>query len=159
MTNETEQEYSIVLDGAPLSMADWRELMLKQFRAIEEERRNREPLAQELRTAQERDTVTVRVSSDEDMPDALSEVIAWLQRQLESIPPEMRHTAILSLDTQSDYDGPSYATYEITYERPETDEEWAARKVDVERRAELWAKRREAAERAEFDRLSAKFGG
>lgn len=69
----------------------------------------------------------------------LREVIAWLQAKLKEIPPEYRDIARCEINSAISYDS-SYATIEISYERPTTPEEIKAERVAEEhRRAEALA--------------------
>lgn len=86
-----------------------------------------------------------------EMPEVLAEAITWLTERLGEVPEPLREGALFKIGL--DYDGDT--EIEITYNRPETDEEWAARRAGVERRVALHA----AAERAEYERLAAKFKG
>ncbi len=58
----------------------------------------------------------------EDPPENLIALIAWLNNKLYAIPEPYRETAIVEMDAELLYDRPSL-TYQISYRRPETDEE------------------------------------
>lgn len=112
------------------------------------------PSSSEIAIASERGTVTVTLldAYSGDIPDKLSDAIAWLQGYLKSVPVARRDSATLDIET-----GEYSADVRITYKRPETNTEWKARKTDVARRAALAQTRAEERERAEFERLKAKF--
>ena len=60
-------------------------------------------------------------------PEDPAGFVAWFQERIDRIPAEYRSTATIELDTQSGYYGDSSVSIEITYRRPETDEQFAAR--------------------------------
>ena len=70
-----------------------------------------------------------------------AEFIAWFQEKLESIPQEFRGSAKIELDSVSGYEGSSYASIEIYYYRPETEEEAKVRESKSQYRAELLRQR------------------
>lgn len=76
---------------------------------------------------------------------------AWVDAILARVPAEFRDTIRVTLDSYGDGD----TLVNLLYERPETEAEQAWR----EDREALWARDREAAERAEYERLKAKFEG
>ncbi len=86
----------------------------------------------------------------EDSRLSLVDTIARLQKILEDIPEEFRATARLNIRAYGDY---ASASSSITFERPETDEELAARRS--------WLKslddESERRDRREFQRLKQKF--
>ena len=91
-------------------------------------------------------------SGDDDMIAPLQAVIADLQAALAEIPEERRDSARLRV----------YGTGEdvnirvtVRHERPETDDEMAAR----ERRDSRYARQQQERELEEYRRLRAKFGG
>ena len=87
----------------------------------------------------------------------LNRVIESLLALRAQVPKEYRETARCGFGMRSQYDS-SYVTIEVSYSRPETDAEWAARRANVEHRRQVYADQLAALERAEFDRLKAKFG-
>lgn len=67
------------------------------------------------------------------MDGPLDDLIRSLLAVRRSIPSEWRSTAICRIDAENDYGSP-YPTVEITYSRPETDEEEAARCAEHNKR-------------------------
>jgi len=92
---------------------------------------------------------------DDNFPDtgSLFAFADWLQAVIASIPEEYRSVAEIEIDSTSGYKGSHYATIEISYRRPETDEEWAAREAAIERRAAEV----EASERRQLAALMVKY--
>lgn len=83
-----------------------------------------------------------------DMLREINEVLAVLT-------PEQRKTACITVDCeQQDYSDSYYAVFDLTYERPETDDEMQARE-GREQKAEA---DREAWDRRQYEALSRKFG-
>lgn len=115
--------------------------------------------------AKARSTVTVTVASQERYDEgpfsfgasytdgSLSEVIDSLIAIRDSIPAEYRSAARCEIDSESGYEGSHYASIEVTYERPETDEE-VTRRLHQE---SVKAKIDRAAEYAAYERLAKKF--
>ena len=92
-------------------------------------------------------------SGDDDMIAPLQAVIADLQAALAEIPEERRDSARLRVYGTGD--GSVNITVEVRHERPETDDEMAAR----ERRDSRYARQQQERELEEYRRLRAKFGG
>lgn len=91
---------------------------------------------------------------DADFPSSnLVEFISEFKRHLESIPEEFRSGAVVEIDATSSYDS-YYAQIEITYTRPETAAEEAARLGDETARAHFLEQR----EREMLRQLQAKYG-
>lgn len=67
-------------------------------------------------------------------PAHLVDAINWFQSKLEEIPVEYRETALCEIDSAGGYEGSHYGHIEISYVRPETDEEMASRIVRNEQR-------------------------
>lgn len=67
-------------------------------------------------------------------PEDARACLDWFSAKVESIPAEFRETARIEFDSQSGYEGCHYAKITITYQRPETAEEIAARKGENQRR-------------------------
>jgi len=86
-----------------------------------------------LAIRQEKRIVTVKAEQyDPDFaPGQLQEFVLWSNALLDEIPEEFRATAEIEISSTSSYYDSHYATIEVTYRRPETDEEWEARKQDV----------------------------
>lgn len=118
--------------------------------------RDRPPGAEELKNAGIRGFVTETLC-DEDLAGPALEIVERLNALIASVPKARRSSVMVGLSASSD-EGGSYANTEVTWSRPETDEEWAARKADVVRRVTLQAVQLAAREQAEYERLSAKFG-
>jgi hypothetical protein len=128
--------------------------LMQSWQAQREWFENREPSASEIAAKDERGTVRQEVRRDlDEAPEELLQAVSWFASVLEEVPAEFQMSATVEA-RQSEYD----AGFDVTWQRPETDEEWAARKADVERREAIWKERHEAQERAEFERLSKKFG-
>ena len=83
----------------------------------------------------------------------LDAVIASLAAIRDSIPEEYRAAARCGIDSTSGYEDSHYATIEVSYDRPATDEEIAA----VVAREQASAAAVQAKELADFERLKAKF--
>jgi hypothetical protein len=60
-------------------------------------------------------------------PTKLTAYIEWLQSKLEEIPETSRNDAYVDIEAYSSY-GDFEVSYQIRYERPETDEEYELRK-------------------------------
>ena len=86
-------------------------------------------------------------------PEEATEAIAWFQNKLKDVPGEFRSTARIEIDSTSRYDS-TYATIEIGYVRPETDEEEAQR----EKQSAAQADRNRANEMRLLAELIAKHG-
>lgn len=136
----------------------------RAYALLPQKLRDREPSQWEVEAVTARGTVTVQVlreshfGSCSTVPEKLSEAIAWLRDHLRSIPMACRDSAKLEIESVGGYEGDHHAEVSISFARPETDDEWAARRADVERRIALWRAKRERDERKEFARLKAKFG-
>lgn len=85
---------------------------------------------------------------------SLNKVIDSLLTIRESIPDEYRATARCEISNDSEFDM-TYATIHVSYDRPETPEETAARKAKDKQEAN----ERERIERSMFERLKARFEG
>ena len=88
--------------------------------------------------------VTVLSSSPcygEWFPEKLVDAIAWLNELLEEIPEEHRSQTIITVESETDYDGHNPRVV-IAYRRPETDEEMADR-IRREKQGEEYRKARE----------------
>ncbi len=69
------------------------------------------------------------------LPENLAAAIAWLQAKLDAVPEASRSSARVDIGTESDY-AATHATLKISYERRETDAEFAARRAAEIERAE-----------------------
>lgn len=67
-------------------------------------------------------------------PRNATEYIAWFTEKLECIPAEYRATASIDIDSVSSYEDSHYARIQITYIRPETDEEVVIREAQEQAR-------------------------
>lgn len=84
---------------------------------------------------------------------SLDEVLASLQKIRDSIPKQYRAKARCAIDSKGGYEGSHYASIEVSYERPETDEEVIERvKIDTERQ-----RLKSNEELSQFKKLRAKF--
>ncbi len=112
----------------------------------------------EVAALEKRQEIVVKVVdaeqySDGFPPSNLTDFMAWLDKAITAIPEEYREAARFEIDTSSSY-GDYCASVEVSYCRPETDAEWDARKAHVMQRVQ----QAESEQRAEFERLKAKFG-
>lgn len=96
-------------------------------------------------------TVTLETIAGYELDMSLDDLMAKLTKIRESVPEEFR--ALIRTDYENGYDGAS-GSLDISYARPETQEEIAAREASERVRNEI----RERGERAEFERLRKKFG-
>lgn len=90
-------------------------------------------------------------------PSPLAEFQAWFEGILDEIPEEYRSTATIEFSSTGSYYDSHYGSVEVTYRRPETDEEWAERKRDVLARLEQYRVQQEHRERAALAALKAKY--
>lgn len=90
-----------------------------------------------------------------DTADTLVGAIEWLNGLLAEVPAEYRDSVKFDLDPGGYEDS---ATLEIWYERPMTAEEIAEEDERNRASMERFKAQREADERAQFERLRAKFG-
>lgn len=100
-------------------------------------------------------TVFDKQQYDAEWPseDAI-EFIAFFQEKLASIPEEFRSSAIIEVDSISGYEGSSYASINIYYYRPETEEEVKVRESKAQNKAELLRQR----ELKQLEELKRKYG-
>lgn len=128
------------------------------YQASLEHMRNRPPYQSELDGLEIRKTFTevaFSISAEyggDWFPERLADLPAWSIALLKRVPAKYRASATLEV-TGSEYD----TRLEVSYERPETNKEWKARKADVARRQALAVTRQEETDRKEFERLQAKF--
>jgi hypothetical protein len=94
-------------------------------------------------------TVTIISADPDDLPKSLEEFIGWLQDKLDEVPPEFRAAARCEYCCSREFGG----ELEITYQRPETDEEVSGR----ERYAQMVVADRVRRDVAELRRLIAKY--
>ena len=80
--------------------------------------------------------------------------LAWFEEKINSIPKEFKDSAKVELEAVSSYGGCAYASIEIYYYRPETDEEEIARKAKEQNKAELQKQR----ELRQLEELKRKYG-
>ena len=86
-------------------------------------------------------------------PNDLKGFLAWFESKLADIPEQFRDAASIGIGSTTNYDS-SYATIEIRYVRPETDEEEAER----ERQAAALEEFIRAADLQTLAELQAKYG-
>jgi hypothetical protein len=142
-------------DGEMWHVLGDRALQMRKSR--KQERLELAPMQWEADAIGKRGTVTETLLDESPygiLPDSLPRAIKWLQRYLDKVPPKLRTKARVSFDTTMEY-GETYPRIRITYSRPETDEEWAARKADLAERVA----HHEGLRRQEFERLRAEFDG
>lgn len=119
--------------------------------------RARDPSPNEVEAAKVRGFVTEvawQESYGLDMP--LVELEAKLAEIRAGIPRGCRRSLRAEMNTETEY-GDTTAYFTVTYKRPETDEEWASRREMVEKLHARAVREQEEADRAEFERLQAKF--
>lgn len=93
--------------------------------------------------------------------DSIPNLVDWLNEQLEEIPAEYRDSARVEIESVGGWEGEHHAEITITYERPETADEKAARHVRERARAdeeERLAANRLADARARRERLAQEGG-
>lgn len=104
----------------------------------------------------ERKSVSIR--NFEHGPCTLSptEFHEFIEEIIRRVPEEHRHTIKIDILSETDEELPEYGpgTFQISWERPETDGERDQRIADEQSHRE-WL---EASERREYERLKAKFG-
>ena len=91
-------------------------------------------------------------SYSDTIPELASEFLEFWQRKLEQIPAEYKSTAKIELDATSSYDC-GQLLVEMSYLRPETDEEEAVRT----RKEDRQRKSLEDLERSQLAKLKAKY--
>lgn len=149
MPSPADQSYSFN-DTIAKFMRRQHEAMAAHARAYAD----RAPDDYELREIAKRRTIeeTADTGQVDELPDTLCGLADWLAELKLAVPAPHRDTA------KVEWRDGEFASWTLTYERPETDEEWAERKADVERRQRLSERRREESDRASYERLKAKFG-
>lgn len=95
-----------------------------------------------------------RYEGDGWPPEDPAGFLEWFQERISRIPAEYLANATVEIGTQSGYYGDSTACIEITYRRPETDEQYAARLA----RDEAQRRSRTEQEKATLAALLAKYG-
>jgi hypothetical protein len=119
------------------------------------QRLERPPMAWEVERRDRRGTRTETLLSEGpygSLPESLPKAIKWLQNYLSQVPTRLRSKTRINFDTYTEY-GETYPRIEISYTRPETDDEWAQRKAELDERIEYHTSKR----RQEFERLQAEF--
>lgn len=105
----------------------------------------------------ERKTVKIVVFNRDDLnynlPEKPDEFMSWWQEKLDMVPEEHRATATVELEANVFYDS-SELEATVSYTRPESDDELAARKLKEKQQREF----RENQELCELERLKKKFG-
>lgn len=99
--------------------------------------------------------------ADDWPPDEARDFMVWFKAKLAKIPAAWRGSAKIKFETDGGYDEPS-TVLSITYDRDETPAEIAERRALYAGKVKLWQERQsreEEAQRAEFERLKAKFEG
>ena len=69
-------------------------------------------------------------------PQDAAGYLKWFKDKLDSIPEEYRASAKIELDSESGYEGCHYASINIHYDRPESDDEVSIREREVNNRIE-----------------------
>lgn len=91
-------------------------------------------------------------------PEDPARFMAWFQERIDRIPAEHRQNAKIEFSSEGDYCGGHSPHIEITYLRPETDDQFASRVQREAQQAEFDARRKEHHERATLAALQAKYG-
>lgn len=108
---------------------------------------------------QVRVSVTAAEQYDPDFPpENLLGFIAWFDAILANIAEEYRPSATIEISSTSSYYDSHYATINVQYLRPETDDEWDQRKLSVMERVRLKREQTEAQELRALAVLKAKYG-
>jgi hypothetical protein len=107
----------------------------------------------------ERLTVTITIFASESYEnnwpsENLIEFKKWVDALIEQVPAEYRPTASIGIGSVSSYEDSHYGEIEVSYQRPETDEEMQMRHAREQSRAA----EQEAKERRALDVLIAKYG-
>lgn len=84
--------------------------------------------------------------------------MAWFQERIDRIPAEHRQNAKIDFSSEGGYYGEHSPHIEITYLRPETDDQFSSRAQREAQQAEIDARRKEQQERATLAALQAKYG-
>jgi hypothetical protein len=92
------------------------------------------------------------ISSDWNVP--LLQFNTWITKAIQEIPEEFRETAKFTIDCDCDFGN----DMTISYERPQTAEEFRAKQEEREQRQRAMRRQDELRERAEYERLKAKYG-
>lgn len=87
-------------------------------------------------------------------PTDATECVAWFVGKLDMIPKEYRGAAKIEFDSVGGYEGSHYAHIDISYVRPETDNETKAREAEEQRLQEA----QKAHELRTLAALKAKYG-
>lgn len=85
-------------------------------------------------------------------PEPYSDFLEWLDDLVKAVPAEDRNRVTIEFDSTPSYYDSHYACVEVTYRRPETDDEWEARKMRV---TAEWAAHEEAQKQKELAALAA----
>lgn len=91
-------------------------------------------------------------------PEDPAGFMAWFQDRIDRIPAEHRQGAKIEFSSEGGYYGDHTPHIEITYMRPETDEQFASRVQRETQLAEFRARHKEQQERLLFAELQAKYG-
>jgi len=91
-------------------------------------------------------------------PEEPAGFMAWFQERIDSIPPEFRPQAKIEFASEGGYYGDHSPHIEITYLRPETDEQYASRLQREAHEARARAQMQEHQERAALAALLKKYG-
>lgn len=91
-------------------------------------------------------------------PEDPAGFMAWFQERIDQIPPEFRAAARIEISCESSYYDSSIAHIEITYMRPETDEQYSSRLQREAKAAANAARVQEQNERAALAALLKKYG-
>ena len=133
------------LPGWTITWGDWRDSMIRASRYCYPAELDDSPRMKRFTLA----------SGLYDTADTLVGAIEWLNGLLAQVPAEYRDSVKFDLYPGGYEDG---ATLEIWYERPMTAEEIAEEDERNRASMERFKAQREADERAQFERLRAKFG-
>ena len=91
-------------------------------------------------------------------PEDPAGFMAWFKDRIDLIPVEHRQNAKIEVSSESGYYDSHTPHIEITYQRPETDGQFASRLKREEQEAKLQASNKEQHERQTLAELQAKYG-
>lgn len=100
-----------------------------------------------------------RYGVKDPIPENLSDLIAWLQDKLYSLPEDMQGAAVCEIDARTSWEDSAVLEIKIEGRRPETDAEMAQRLREEVATRELKLRDQEANERAAYEALRKKYGG
>jgi hypothetical protein len=144
---------NVVMDGGD---ANWFYVPLSKKPVTLRVKKLPDPKLSKAQLDKERQKVTRYLVADRpyslDLPDTLTGMIGWMEKQLRAVPEKARKAARFEFTTDYSY-GESYPQIEIKYDEPESDKE-VVKRVQIERER---ARIAEACERAKLQNLKTKY--